>query len=337
MIKEKPTKSDSTKRAYIERAKSMVANFEAATGEKMMANDPRFISFFLEKTKNKSQSNWRQLKASLIYYFDITSQGNLVASIESMDVNHIDTTKKSILNLTSSKKKKSITEAERTKLTKYLIASGGSSSAPTYDKALVCMFNASIATGLRPIEWSTAEILSESPAEEGINLEPPILKVKNAKATNGRSYGEYRYLGLSSLSEININFVRLALSLSSKPVDNKGNPTTYSRFYESCRRRFYDVVNHVFKNPRDNRITLYTARHQFIANLKAAGYPLEEIACLVGHGNDLTASKHYGKRRSGNKQATGFPIANKADISKVRAKYHQFAQESANSIQKKDN
>ncbi|MGP4943174.1 hypothetical protein [Pseudoalteromonas nigrifaciens] len=320
----KTTKTEDTKQAYLTRAKRVISRFEKHIGKAMTPDQPDFIPFFLAITKNKSQSNWRQLKASLVYFFQVSQQGKLESSLLSLDVNHEDTTKKSEFNLTSSRKKKSISESELNKLRKFLIASGGRENAPTYDKALMCIFNGSIATGLRPVEWSTATVLDESP--EGVNLVPPILKVKNAKSTNGRSYGPYRYLGLSSLSELNIKFVQLAVNLCAEPVNMKGESITFDVFYKNCRDRFYYVVDQVFKKPSGQRITLYTARHQFIANLKKAGYPLEEIACLVGHGNDLTASKHYGKRRNGSDSASGFPIANKADILKVRAKYHHFAQ-----------
>ncbi|MBE0420503.1 hypothetical protein EI165_10260 [Pseudoalteromonas nigrifaciens] len=333
MDNSKPTKTDETKNAYLLRAKSITSHFQRKVGRTMEPDDPEFIPYFLARTKNKSQSNWRQLKASMIHYFEVTGQNKLASKLLNMEVNHEDTTSKSLFNLTSSKKKKSVSDAELKKIGKYLITTGGSSTPPAYDKALMCMFNGSIATGLRPVEWSTAEIIDVAP--ENIELAPPILKVKNAKSTNGRSYGEYRYLGLSDLSEINMNFVRLAIRFCSNPVNKYGESITFPEFYKNCRGRFYNVINHVFNKPKDNRITLYSARHQFIANLKIAGYPLEEIACLVGHGNDLTASKHYGKRRVGNKNASGFPKANKSDIAKVRARYQHFAQHNHN-IKTKD-
>jgi hypothetical protein len=47
------------------------------------------------------------------------------------------------------------------------------------------------------------------------------------------------------------------------------------------------------------KITLYSARHQFIADAKASGLTLYEIAALVGHASIRTASEHYGKKKVG--------------------------------------
>lgn len=69
-------------------------------------------------------------------------------------------------------------------------------------------------------------------------------------------------------------------------------------------------------------IMMYSARHQLIANLKYAGLSRAEIACIVGHGNDITATEHYGKKRCGT-QSAGLPIHNKADISKIRMRFRE--------------
>lgn len=67
------------------------------------------------------------------------------------------------------------------------------------------MFNAILAVGLRPCEWESAKIINEK--IEGVTLTPPILKVKNAKATNGRSFAEFRYIGMSELDKISVNLL----------------------------------------------------------------------------------------------------------------------------------
>lgn len=319
------TRTNATKEQYYARAKRFVAHFNAEHENPLEQNDSRFIDYFKKKTKSKSHSNWRQLKASLVYYFETIEYSSLRSQMLSLDVSGRETASKSLFQLTSSRKKKSVSEAELKKIGHFLIASGNRVDAPVYDKALMCIFNGSIATGLRPIEWSTAQIFEEK--IDGVDLDPPILKVKNATSTNGRSFGEYRYLGLSQLSELDDNLVRLAIIFCSEPVNQHDQRVPFSVYYAALRNRFYTVIKGLFNNPKGtSRITLYSARHQFIASLKKAGYPLEEIACIVGHGNDLTASKHYGKRRNGHSNKTGLPIANKADIAKVKAKYHQLAQ-----------
>ena len=44
--------------------------------------------------------------------------------------------------------------------------------------------------------------------------------------------------------------------------------------------------------------TLYSLRHQFAANAKSS-YTQSEVAALMGHGVDVTATIHYGRRASG--------------------------------------
>lgn len=45
-------------------------------------------------------------------------------------------------------------------------------------------------------------------------------------------------------------------------------------------------------------VTLYTARHQFSANMKNI-LSKDQVADLMGHSSNETAGLHYGKKRSG--------------------------------------
>lgn len=47
------------------------------------------------------------------------------------------------------------------------------------------------------------------------------------------------------------------------------------------------------------RITLYTARHQFAANLRALGVSSGAIAAMMGHSSDQTQRTHYGRGAHG--------------------------------------
>ena len=69
--------------------------------------------------------------------------------------------------------------------------------------------------------------------------------------------------------------------------------------------------------PKKTKITLYSCRHQCIADLKHNGYQLSEIAAIVGHGNDATATEHYGKKRYGRKRG-GLPQPNPNDVAKIK-------------------
>lgn len=49
----------------------------------------------------------------------------------------------------------------------------------------------------------------------------------------------------------------------------------------------------------EKRVSLYSTRHQCIANAKASKVPIFEIAAFFGHSSKETSSRHYGKAWSG--------------------------------------
>lgn len=323
------TQTDGTRIRYTARAKNFVMKFERDTNFSVIEHSSEFISYLITNTTNKTDANWRQIKASCVYYFTQTGLNELANEIELISNGH--TVPKSLLNSTSASKKKSVSIEEKNKINAHLMASANSANPSVYDRSTLAMFNAILVTGLRPCEWEHAELFETQ--LEKVPLTPPILKVKNAKATNGRSFGEYRYLGLSELDELNMNFVKLNLYNCNNRMDSSGKPLSYHEFYELVRIRMNRVVSKIFPRAR-KRVTLYSARHQLIADLKASGMSLVEIACIVGHGNDVTATEHYGKKRVGNNRI-GLPIANAADLKNIRERFHNSIQNNEQSKLKK--
>jgi hypothetical protein len=62
-------------------------------------------------------------------------------------------------------------------------------------------------------------------------------------------------------------------------------------------------MGHLLRTIRNDvgapRLTLKTLRHQFTANMRAAGYSQEETAAALGHAAADTSEQHYGKRNRG--------------------------------------
>ena len=62
-------------------------------------------------------------------------------------------------------------------------------------------------------------------------------------------------------------------------------------------------MSYLLRNIRNDvgapRFSLKTLRHQFTANLRAAGYSREERAAALGHAAADTSDQHYGKRNRG--------------------------------------
>jgi integrase len=62
-------------------------------------------------------------------------------------------------------------------------------------------------------------------------------------------------------------------------------------------------MGHLLRNIRKDanapRLTLKTMRHQYTANLRAAGYSRNETAAALGHASADTSEQHYGKKNRG--------------------------------------
>lgn len=313
-LSEVKTRIEKTEARYISRAKSIVAKFEKVKGHSIDYDKGIFCEHLIQITSGKTQSNLRQIKASCSFYASSLGFEGLALAISNLPIEQA--TSKSQGNKTSSQKKKFISFEEEQAIHNYILTEIKSGNDCSYwNKPTFLFFKAGLAVGLRPIEWQSSEILNE-PTEACAGLVPPILKVKNGKSTNGRSYGEYRYIGISTLKASDMSMIKEALIQARAPKNKEGEPISWDEYYTGISGRLYSITKRLF--PRNKkRPSLYSCRHQQIANLKSAGYSLVEIACLSGHLTDVTASEHYGKRRYGNKDAN-LPIANPVDLGKIK-------------------
>ena len=312
------TRTLQTEQSYIERAKLNIERYSKVAQISPESDHEQFVDWLIKTTEGKSFSNWRQIKASLIFYFKQIQQIRLADKIDSLD--HTHTEAKSILQATSSQKKKSVTDIELKEITRYLNGKTDIETSSKWNDPLLTYLHATIAVGLRPCEWAQSELFHDK--IDGISLKPPILKVKNAKATNGRSFAEYRYIGISQLSELQIYMIEFATRNAKNPKDTKGNDISFKKYMNYVQQRLYYVYKSLYPKKK-NRVTLYSCRHQLIANLKRSGYALEEIACIVGHGNDVTATEHYGRKKHGNDSKGKLPTANPEDLSKIRKLFYK--------------
>jgi len=178
---------------YIKRSVNVVTKYEKINGDVFYKNQDEFVAWIITETTGKSFSNLRQIKAALVFYSRSMNQPELADKISKITNEH--TTVKSPNNSTSSQKKKSVTEAEEVKITEFLRMKHNSSTDSGMNKQTLAFFKAGLCAGLRPCEWENSSLIENETSEA--QLPPPILKVKNAKNTNGRSFGDYRYIGLS--------------------------------------------------------------------------------------------------------------------------------------------
>jgi integrase len=279
----------STQEKYQIRAFQLIARAKKESGQ-VQLTATQIAHWLIDKKDGYSKSTWRQYRASLVFGF---------AQYFQSSTGNVDDCSAAIVMLrqaaspqgrpehrkTSAQKQKKVNNTDLFRLMDYFNA-----KPPHYGLATQAWLLAGIWTGLRPCEWESAEV---NEANE--------LLVTNAKATEGRAHGYTRIIDLTDLSDQEKQIIDLHLKhvqqakLSPWHKEKSG----FEQFYSRCRSRLY-VTTRALWPKRKQHITLYSSRHQFAANAKFHGLPLEEIAALMGHASIETAMTHYGRRSAGN-------------------------------------
>ena len=158
--------------------------------------------------------------------------------------------------------------------------------------------------GLRPAEWCSAVVSGGR------------LLVKNAKSSNGRACGAFRWLDLSGFDKNFVSHLAEFIKLFRHQVQKSA---CWDQFYNRIAKALTRVCREVGVKP----ICLYTLRHQFAATAKAL-FPLNLVAALMGHASDRTASRHYARRHSGWRGVV-LPKASPENIALVRNVARQFS------------
>ena len=141
--------------------------------------------------------------------------------------------------------------------------------------------------GLRPSEWRTATLAEGD--------KKTYLIVQNGKYSNGRSHGKERHLELTDLKDKELKLIQRQLKVVSQYAEHD---VTWKTYYSGVRKTIHRVTRRIMPSQRKYP-TLYSSRHQFAADAKAEGLSKVEIAALMGHAIDETASCHYGLKRHG--------------------------------------
>ena len=148
----------------------------------------------------------------------------------------------------------------------------------------------------------------------------PLLLIKNAKNSHSRACGEYRLLYLDVLKNSEIDILR-KMMITMRDI-NEGSDKSFAMsvikpmarklYYiltsdEQCKtiiKRLHDEKLRSYRKqsktqkrylPTYKRPTLYSTRHQAVANAKSAKLHPVLIAACFGHSSVHTAEAHYGK------------------------------------------
>lgn len=182
--------------------------------------------------------------------------------------------------------------------------------------AVRAFLNANRLVGLRPVEWEHASVCA-LPGSDRL-----VLQVKNAKTTNGRGNGETRTLLLDDLAPEEVDYLHEMVQLIEAVerglyLNGRGQVTTVKKWMACLSETLRVVTRSIFPH-RKSLPTFYSLRHQVAADAKKGGANRAEVAALMGHGSDATASTHYARRVSGNREQR--VTASPENVKTVKAK-----------------
>ena len=240
------------------------------------------------ETSNWSKATWRIYRAALHFYLESSGYQDAADWIRYARPEFTMTREPR----TSQKKQKGLPAEEASALTAALDA-----STSRYAQIARIWLQAGILTGLRPSEWR----------EASFDVDTETLTVLNAKATNGRGNGPMRRLHLRNLSRGEREIIQEMIRIAQGHED-------FRKLYRGTRKALYATARRVWPRRR-LRISLYSSRHQWVANAKRV-YDRRTVAALAGHASAETAGHHYARRKRG--QPANLPEPDETALAAVR-------------------
>lgn len=281
------TKTQETKNKYTERAVLLISKAKSHFGLHEVDDARLVVAWLIGYKKKISKTTFRIYKAALLHYF--STHPNLpyawIASLKLAREESYGANKKT--NKTSAQKSKHVPQAKLDTLLNYLRSKEHKSDY----LALANWIEVGILTGVRPCEWANARL---GEYEGGL-----ALFIQNAKTTNGRGNGKERVLILSNITENETILIQQHIADYAQLRSQKGSAEILVKHMSDILYR----ANLQLFGKEKKRITLYSARHQFSADAKN-NRSKKEVAALMGHSNDATATEHYGKRQHGKRSGS---------------------------------
>lgn len=264
-------KTEDTQEKYSNISIGLVKRYFFETGREWAVDPLSFAHWLGSRKKDISSYTWRLYRASVRYFIEEHKPEYLGRVLDTLDKYSSIPAKTS-----ARKKKKFVSEDDWKKLLEHY-----SHSSSRALGLAVMIIQAGVWTGLRPNEWAQSR------------LEENMLIVKNSKNSHGRSFGEYRHLDISQLSEDQKELIAALVGVAHDHSDKK----EWLKTLDTCRQ----TLSFVTKKLGISGLTLYSARHQAASNAREAGMSPEELAAFMGHASTKTAKDYYGKSGTGRK------------------------------------
>lgn len=305
------SRSTETEKAYSKRGREICVRVSKLHGlDPQEPLPPKLaVLYLIDQKPSISKSTWRQNKAALKFHLEelVSSVKDDLRARELRDAlevlsNEAQTGAMRRGTRTSAIKQKGCGRQDFLKIIHFLRAN---TDRYRWAKSLVVLLGATYLTGLRPCEWGLA-YLEEREDEV-------VLVVRNAKFGEHRAGQMFRRLHLSPDQPIVANAVRALLS----HIQEGPGGLVFSEWLRRV-SLFMTRVGRSILGRRKRYPSIYSFRHQFAADAKASGVPLDEIAALMGHATDATATFHYARRTQG---TAGIHVrASSADVALIRRK-----------------
>lgn len=315
------TRTPETEDAYLDKSAYLFKQYQSETDNDWKVSPILFCYWFWQKSilKNWSKGTVKSYRAALKFTMWKHDFTDAVKALEQLNISSYSSTGTS----TSSKKQKSFPDEDLQKVELRI------NTKRKWDALLLKWIKAGIITGLRPEEWASAklvEAVDDIPVLQWGDIEPSEdgtwLIVKNAKDTNNRANGRYRALELSGLTSNEFLTIKSMLEATQEPWFRDG------RAFKGCRNRLSSITKEIWPR-RKKRPSLYSGRHQFRANASSDNQSLEQIAALMGHATNETATKHYGYAKWGSGRQPVQP--HPANVETVRCVYKSPSERHQNS------
>lgn len=178
------------------------------------------------------------------------------------------------------------------------------------ESALLHYLQANVHLGLRPHEWMHARACVDLSTGSRKN----VLVVENSKNSNERANGEYRELMLHQLPAEALKSASALIAYYVQTADQYKTRYGYDQQMAESRaatniQKNLNVILHklgkTYAGLRPSQkdavegTTLYSLRHQAIANAKAAEVDDVDVAAMFGHVSIRTSKEYYGRKSFG--------------------------------------
>lgn len=302
------SRSLQTEADYERVAKRLVRKAAREIGIEGENGDPvEIVTHVLKSMHGLKQASQRYYRASLNNWLDrqmCPRAEEARALLDASRGRHSESERRQPLKKrTSALRAKSVRDQEYLDLDRAL-----AKSRSAYSGALRHWLIADKYVGLRPCEWIDASLNASVP--------PPILTIKNAKNSNGRTHGKYRRLKLVRVPPKDVQVIQRHIA-TVQAFTRQGR---YLQYYTNCAVLLRRYSAQLRRNGRPVHICLYSSRHQFAANAKTTLPSRIEVAAAMGHASVDTAGENYGRRAQGSGGLAVLPAAEDVEsVSRLNA------------------